>query len=86
MFYFSSFAFEKNHGFIEKDIPSEKADIDEEELNCINIDDIGNLEDLPRLVFIDEKCGNLKVVSEGEELTRNINQKKKSDEIFYNSL
>ena len=37
--------------------------------------DIGNLEDLLRVVFIDEECGNLKVVI--EILT--INQKKKSD-------
>ena len=37
--------------------------------------DIGNLEDLLRVVFIDEECGNLKVVI--EILT--INQKNKSD-------
>ena len=30
----------------------------------IDIDDIGNLEDLLRVVFIDEDCGNLKVVVE----------------------
>ena len=35
------------------------------------IDDIGDIEDSPRLVFIDEKCGNLVLV--------HINQKKKSD-------
>ena len=34
------------------------------------MDDIGNLEDSPRLAFIDEECGNLIV---------HINQKKKSD-------
>ena len=50
-----------------------------EELDCINIDIIWNLEDSPRLVFIDEECGNLVVVNDGGELTRNINQKKKSD-------
>ena len=37
--------------------------------------DIGNLEDLLRVLFINEECGNLKVVI--EILT--INQKKKSD-------
>ena len=37
--------------------------------------DIGNLEDLPRVVFIDEECRNLKVVI--EILT--IHQKKKSN-------
>ena len=56
----------------------EKNVIVEEELDCIDIDDIGNLEDSPRLVFIDEECGNLIVVNDGGELTRNINQKKKS--------
>ena len=28
-------------------------------------------------MFIDEDCGNLKVVVDAEELTRNINKKKK---------
>ena len=31
-----------------------------EELDGIDIDDIGNLEDLLRIVFIHEECGNLK--------------------------
>ena len=39
---------------------------------------IENLEDSPRLMFIDKECGNLIVVNNGGELTRNINQKKKS--------
>ena len=37
------------------------------------------MEDLLKVLFIDEKCGNLKVVIDDEELSRNINQKKKSD-------
>ena len=41
------------------------------ELDYIDIDDIGNVEDSPRLVFIDEECGNLIIV--------HINLKKKSD-------
>ena len=49
----------------------------EEELDGIDLDDIGNLEDLLRLVFINEKCENLIVVSDGGERTRNKNQKKK---------
>ena len=53
--------------------------IDEEELDGIDIDGIGNLEDSLRLVFIDEECGNLIVVNDDEKLTRNINQKKNSD-------
>ena len=42
-----------------------------EEQDYIDIHDIGNTEDSPRLVFIDQECGNLTVV--------HINQKKKSD-------
>ena len=57
--------------------------IDEEELDGIDIDDIGNLEDSLRLVFIDEECGNLIVVNDDEKLTRNINQKKNSDVLQY---
>ena len=34
---------------------------------------------LLRLVLISEECGNPKVVADGGELTRNINQKKKPD-------
>ena len=49
------------------------------------IDNIGNLEDSPRLVFIDEECENLIVVNDGGEITRNINQKKKS-EVFQQSI
>ena len=46
--------------------------------NGIDINEIGNLEDSPRFVFIDEECENLTVVNDGGEHTRNINQKKKS--------
>ena len=35
--------------------------------------DIWSLEDLLRVVFINEECRNLKVVIAGGELTRNIN-------------
>ena len=78
MLYFSSF-FSRKHDFIEEDTSSEKVAIVEEELDVIDIDDTGNLEYSARLVFIDEECGNPKVVNEGGELTRNINQKKKPD-------
>ena len=44
-----------------------------EELDSIDIHDIGNLQDLLRLVFINKKCGNLIVVNNGGELTGNIN-------------
>ena len=71
LFYFSSFILKKNHGFIQEGNPSEKVVIVEEELDGIDIDDIGNLEDSPRL-------RNLIVVNNGGELTKKINQKKKS--------
>ena len=58
---------------------SQKVVIVQEELDGIDKDDIGNLEDLLRVVFVDEACRNLKVVIGGGELNRNINQKKKSD-------
>ena len=44
----------------------------EEELDGIDLDDIGNLEDLLSVVPIDEACGNLKVVIDVGELIRNI--------------
>ena len=49
----------------------------EEELD--GRDDIVNLEDLLRLVLINEECGDLKVVANGRQLTANINQMKKPD-------
>ena len=48
-----------------------------EKLDGTDIDDIGNLEDLLRIVLIHEECGNLKVFVDGGELTRNINKQKK---------
>ena len=79
LFHFSSFFFQKTGAFFEEDNPSEKNVIVEEELDGIDIDEIRNLEDSPRLVFIDEECENLVVVNDGGELTRNFNQKKKSE-------
>ena len=45
--------------------PSEKVVIVEEELRGIDIDDIGNLEDSPRLLFINEERGNPIVANDG---------------------
>ena len=44
------------------------------ELDSIDVDDIGNLEDLLRVVLIHEECGNLKVFVDSRELTRIINK------------
>ena len=46
----------------EEDTPSQNVVIVEEEIDDIDRDGIGNLEDLPRLMSIDEECGNHKVV------------------------
>ena len=42
---------------------SEKNVILEEELYYVDIDNIGNLEDSPRLVFINGECENLRIVN-----------------------
>ena len=46
----------------EKDNPIEKVVKYEEELDGIEIDGIWNLENLPRTVFIEYECWNLKIV------------------------
>ena len=61
---------------------SEKNVIIKEELDFIDKGDTGNLEDSPRLVFINKECGILIVVNDGGQLTRNISQKK-SDVLKY---
>ena len=48
--YFSNFIFKENFVFNKKDNPSQKVVIAEEELDGVGRDDIGNFEDLPRLV------------------------------------
>ena len=60
----SSFIFEKNHVFIEEGNPQTK--LIQMRKNKMELKDgIGNLMDFPRLLFIDEECGNLKVVVDG---------------------
>ena len=62
----SSFIFKENHVFIEEDDnPLDKVVTVEEELDGIDIDGIGNLVDLHRLMFIDEEYGNVKIVLDG---------------------
>ena len=58
--YFSSFIFKENHNCNEEDSPSQNVVLTEEELDDIDIDEIRNLEG--RFKFINEGCGNLKVV------------------------
>ena len=58
--------FSKNHNIIVEGNPTEKVVIVEEELDGIYIDDIGNLQDSPTLLIIDEECGNLTIVNEHE--------------------
>ena len=45
--------------------PSKTVNAVEEEQDGIDIAGIGNLMDLPKLMFIDKECGNLKVVFDG---------------------
>ena len=73
------FSKKNNYGFVKKATLQKKNVTVEEELDYIDIDEIKNFEDSPRLVLIDEECWNLIVVNDGGELTRNIFRKKKSD-------
>ena len=59
-----------------KDNPSENIVIVKEELDGIDIRDIGNFEDLLRIVFIHEECGNLKVFVDGGELTGKLTKRR----------
>ena len=45
-----------------------------EKLDDIHIDAIWNLEDVLRIAFIHQDCGNLKVFVDGGKLTGNINK------------
>ena len=60
-----SFIFEENHLSIEEDKPSDLFVTIEKELDAVEVDGVGNLVDLPRLMFIDYECGVLKVVVDG---------------------
>ena len=51
---------------LKKSVTYKRNSLAEEELGCIDVDNIGNL---------DEECWNLKGVNDGLELTKNINQK-----------
>ena len=78
MLYFLGIIFKKITVSLKKQ-PFRKNVIVEEELDCVDIDDIKNLEDSPTLALIDEECGNLIAVNDSGELSRSITQKKKSD-------
>ena len=79
LFFFSSFVFKKITVSFKKSNSSEKNVIVEKDVDCIDIDDIGNLEDSARLVLNDRELGNLIVVNDGVELTGSINQMNKSE-------
>ena len=60
----SSFIFEETR-FYWRGKRSNKVNAVEKEQDGIHINGIRNLMDLPKLMFIDEECGNLKVVVDG---------------------
>ena len=59
------FYFGRKSRFYLRGKPSNKVNAVEEEPYGIDIDGIGNLMDLPKLMFIDEECGNLKIAVGG---------------------
>ena len=59
------FYFRRKSRFCWRGKPSNKVNTVEEEQGGIDIDGLGNLTDLPKLMFIDEKYVNLKVVVDG---------------------
>ena len=83
LFDLSSISFKNITVSLKKSSSSGKNVIVEEELDCIDTYNIGNLEDSARLVFINGECGNLIVANGGGELTENISQKRQT---FYDNL
>ena len=73
---FFKFYFQKNHW---KKQPFRKYVLVNEELDCTYINDIGDLEDSPKLVFITYEFENLMVINDSEELITKIKQNIKSD-------
>ena len=58
--YFDSAEKANTYGVKSRRLRSQKVVIIVEELDCIDIDDIGNIEDLLRVAFIDKHVGILK--------------------------
>ena len=50
------------------------------------MDGIRNLMDLPKLMFMDEEYGGLKVVADGGQFTRNNNRKGKAEVLQVHSV
>ena len=73
----SSFIFEKKSRFYWRGKPSNKVNAVHEEQDGIDV--TGNLMDWPKLMFINEECGNLKLVVDGGLFTRNNNRKRKPE-------
>ena len=59
------FYFRRKSRFYWRGKPSNKVNTVEEEQNGTDTDGIGNLMDLPKLMFIDEEYRNLKAVVDG---------------------
>ena len=59
------FYFWRRSRFYWREKSSNKVNTVKEEQDGINITGIGYLMDLPKLMFIDEECGNLKAVISG---------------------
>ena len=62
----SSFIFEENHVFIEEENPqTELIQLRKNKMGLVQMVLETYLMDLPKVMFIDEECGNLEVVFDG---------------------
>ena len=65
------FYFRRKSSFHRRTNPSHKVVTAQEKLDGIDIDGTGGLMDLPRLMYIDQECGNLEVAADGGQLRNN---------------
>ena len=73
----------QNELFIEEENPSEELVISEEEIAALDTSAMKetNVEDLPKLIFIDEKSGNMRVVVHGSGIAERTKSDTKSGEL-----
>ena len=73
----------QNPLFIEEKNPSEELVISEEEISAVDTSAMNetNVEDLPKLIFIDEKSGNMRVVVHEGGSTERTKSDSKSGEL-----